>query len=50
MAIKDTTLTSADVKAANTRGQALLATTPTAVTARYDPSCWPSGHRSEYRA
>lgn len=36
MAIKDTTLTSADVKAANTRGQALLATTPTAVTARYD--------------
>ena len=36
MAIKYTSLAAADVKAANARGQALLAGTPTAVTARYD--------------
>jgi hypothetical protein len=36
MAIKNTSLATADVKAANARGQALLAGTPTAVTARYD--------------
>jgi len=36
MAIKDTSLAPADVKVANARGQALLASTPTAVTARYD--------------
>ena len=36
MAIKDTSSAGADVKAANARGKALLAGTPTAVTARYD--------------
>lgn len=36
MAIKNNSLVPADVTAANARGQALLATTPTAVTARYD--------------
>ena len=36
MAIKDTSLVAADVQVANARGQALLAGTPKAVTARYD--------------
>jgi hypothetical protein len=36
MATKDTSLAPVDVNAANARGQALLALSPTAVTARYD--------------
>jgi hypothetical protein len=36
MAIKESSSAAVDVKAANARGQALLAGTPTAVMARYD--------------
>lgn len=36
MALKNPSLVAADVNAANARGQALLAGTPTAVTGRYD--------------
>jgi hypothetical protein len=36
MAIKDTSLAHADVEETNARGQAMLVSSPTAVTARYD--------------